>query len=105
MILEFLEKILEAIQLDLIQDTLFINIKSEEVPAFQEIRKNKLQSLILFGIPPEEMGIRLQINRYQILNHQDIKILWADDIKAIYEERQAGGKQMSGQLWKALQVL
>lgn len=104
-ILGFVEKILKAIQLDLIQDTLIINITQEEVPSFQEIQKNKVESLILFGIAPEEMGIRFQIAPYHIVEHQGIQILWADAIKDIFEERQAGGKKMSGQLWKALQVL
>lgn len=100
----FLAKILQAIKLNLNQDTLFINRKPGE--SFQMVKMlegREIQQVLMFGIPPHELGIRFALPPYHNISHQGVHYLWADALPAIFAERQDGGKTMSGKLWKAIQ--
>ena len=102
----FLAKILSAVQLDLKRDSSLIQLHPNEKMRFTQV-KDKLSSkyLISFGIQPGRLGLHFENQPYQFIQHQDVTYLFADNLMEIYEERQAGGKQKSGALWKALQAI
>ncbi|GAB5550641.1 MAG: hypothetical protein Sapg2KO_02320 [Saprospiraceae bacterium] len=105
-LLTFLAKVFQAIQVDLNQDTYYINHQEQpdlNWPHF--LQKNKVQSVVIFGLLPEVFGIRFALPPYTLIEHQNIQYLRVDDLTAIYEERQNGGKKMSGLLWRAIQQL
>jgi hypothetical protein len=102
-IIDFLEKILKAIQLDLQQDTLFINMMPDRPLKITDLlKKNDSHQMLLFGIPPSSLGIQFPLPLYLNIEHQGVHYLAADPLPAIFTERQAGGKTMSGKLWKAI---
>ena len=105
-ILEFMARVLQAIKIELKQDTLFINVKHDSpVNLMQLIKKYPTQSVFIFGLKPMQLGLHLEMQKYHVLKHQNVQYLWADAIDTIYQERQAGGKQRSAQLWKAMKQL
>lgn len=100
----FMAKILKAIQLDLEQDTIFIHMKPDQSVKITELlQKNPSQQILIFGLPPRDLGIQFPLPPYIQVEHQGIHYLAADSLPAIFAERQTGGKKMSGQLWKAIQ--
>lgn len=103
----FLEKMLRAVQLDLHQDTTLLNLTTSDTFSFSELSKyqNNIKKCIVFGVSPKRLGLQFILPKYKVLQHGTIQYLFADDIQAIYTERQAGGKKMSGTLWKALQTM
>ena len=105
-LLVFLSKILQAIQIDLKQDTCFIN--SLLKPSFNlsyVLQKKEANIVVIFGLKPQNLGIQFALPPYHIIEHQNIQYLWVDDLKAIHLERQNGGKKMSGMLWRSIQQL
>lgn len=102
----FLGKVLAAAQLDLSQDTLTLAIMPNEKFSFNNLCQYfDIQSLIAFGVKPESLGIHFQMAPYELLHHEGRHYVFVDDLQAIYEERQQGGKRMSGELWKILKTL
>lgn len=102
----FLAKILSAVQLDLSKDSSLIQLQPNEKMQLSQIKKTyPSKYLISFGLEPKRLGLHFDIVPYKALQHQEIIYLFADDLIDIYEERQAGGKQKSGALWKALQAI
>lgn len=102
----FLSKVLAAAQLDLVKDVLSLSVTPDEKISFSGLCQHfDIQTLIAFGLSPEQMGIHFKINLYDMLSYNGQKYVFADDLTAIYEERQQGGKRMSSELWKVLQNL
>lgn len=102
----FLGKIFAAVQIDLHKDTILLKLTSFERFSFAGLRQMQdIQTVILFGIHPEQLGVQFVTPPYHPIRHENITFLFADDLQAIFAERQAGGKQMSGALWKALKDL
>ncbi len=102
----FLEKVLAAVKLDVQKDVCLLPITYSEQFCFVHLRQSAdFQYFIAFGIAPERMGLTLQASLYQPFMIEGTHFLFADDLQQIYEERQAGGKQMSSKLWQALKNL
>lgn len=105
-LLPFLEKILVAVQLNAPKDTLVLEITAQEKFSFLGLsQKLGFQYFISFGIEPERMGLYYENTLYQPLQYDNCTFLFADDLQKIFEERQQGGKRMSGELWKVLKSL
>jgi hypothetical protein len=99
----FLGKILGAVQLNLDEDTHCLNITNHPTISFSQLnQKQPYRQVICFGLKPEELGVNIHAQMYQPFVLSDVHWLFANDLQAIYEERQAGKKQMAGALWKAL---
>ena len=64
------------------------------------LRKSNSKSIILFGIDPIEMGLHLKIAPYQLLNWNDLKILYADKLESILSD-----KNKKALLWRELQLM
>lgn len=105
-LLPFLEKILATVQLNAQKDTFILEITDQEKFSFLDFRqKLAFQYFIAFGIAPERMGIHYESDLYQPIRYNDCTFLFADDLQKILEERQQGGKRMSGELWRVLKAL
>lgn len=105
-LLPFLEKILAAVQLNAQKDTLVLEITTQEKFSFLDLRQRlAFQHFIAFGIEPQTMGIHYENTLYQPVRYDNCTFLFADDLQKIFEERQQGGKRMSGELWKVLKSL
>ncbi len=102
----FLGKIFAAVQLDIKKDTIILNLTDRQ--RFSFIGTNQAQNfktVIAFGIDAARMGVQFATPPYLPVQHEGTTFLFADDLEAIFEERQAGGKQMSGALWAALKEI
>lgn len=102
----FLSKILQAVQLDLQKDALQLTVNTEECFQLAAIANNKnCKTVIIFGHPLPQLGLHLELPMYYPTLHQGITFLVADPLLSIYQERQNGGKKMSGALWSALREI
>jgi len=102
----FLAKMLAAAQLDLEKDVLTLQVTETDPFSFSNLCQHfNIQSLLVFGIPLERLGIHFALPPYHILQYEGRTYVCADDLAAICAERQQGGKRMSGESWKVLQTL
>ena len=102
----FLAKILAAVKLDLQKDILLLPLpEDQQVHLGSIVRKRKIQTVIVFGIPFNRLGIHLASAHYQPVPAGATQWLLAHSLTDIYTERQQGGKQKAGALWRALQSL
>jgi len=102
----FLGKVLSAVQLDFEKDTLSLAVEKEEKFSFIQLCQSfDIQILIAFGIAPQHLGLHFRTSPYDLIRHDQRNYVFVDDLQLIYEERQQGGKQMSGKLWHTLQSL
>lgn len=102
----FLAKILAAVKLDLQKDVLLLPLPEEERMHLSSIiRKEKIATVIVFGIPFNRLGVHISTSVYQPVAAGSIQWLYAHSLTDIYTERQQGGRQKAGALWRALQSL
>ena len=102
----FLGKIFAAVQLDIKKDAILLKLTVRQRFSFIGVNQaHDFDKVIAFGIDAARMGVQFATPRYQPVQHEGITFLFADDLEAIFEERQAGGKQMSGALWAALKEI
>lgn len=102
----FLDKILQAVKVDRSQHAISIRLTPGEPISLQQLPDWKaLEYGLIFGIPPQQLGLNAHLPAYVPTTVSGFTFLWSDPLKSIWEERQQGGKKMSGQLWRALQQL
>lgn len=105
-ITNFLQKMLLAVQVDLSQDAyLLAYTPGERLPLGALCRHLPANQLLLFGAHLPDLGFHLELPTYYLMPMAPLKLLLADDLEAIYQERRSGGKKMSGALWLALQEM
>lgn len=103
---EFLGKILTAASAGLPEQALLIKLTKGSAYSFSRLaRKHGLRYVFIFGIAPKNLGLHFHLPLYQPVAAADAIFIMAHPLAAIYEERQKGGKQMSGELWRALKSL
>ncbi|MBL7805573.1 MAG: hypothetical protein JNL02_17660 [Saprospiraceae bacterium] len=97
----FLTKVLAAAQLNLLQDCLLVEVPASGSIALSGILKVKQPTQVLvFGISPEQLGFRIQVNLYQPFHFQHTSFLFAEKLGLVEPD-----KNRKGQLWRALQTL
>ena len=102
----FLDKILQAVKVDRLQHATSIRLTPGEPISLHQLPNWKaLKYGLIFGISPKRLGLNTQLLAYTPTTVSGLTLLWSDPLKSIWEERQQGGKKMSGQLWRALQQL
>lgn len=102
----FLSKIVTAAHLELDRDTCLLILKPGEQFSFIQLSQHfDIHTLIAFGIEPQQLGIHFQTVPYAILQHEQLRYVFADDLQQIFDERQQGGKRISGELWQTLKTL
>lgn len=101
----FMNKVFSAAGIDLAQDTRFICLTSEETISFSQIAEcRNARFTFLFGVSGNRLGLHFQLTRYQPVQFGKTAFILADPISDIYEERQAGKTEKSGQLWRTLKA-
>ena len=99
--LDFLKKILLAAGLDLEQDTLLAQIQETEQSSFLPKAKEKHPDTVLvFGPSPEQIGLNIQIPRYQPTPFYGTVLLFADKLSALEPD-----KTRKTNLWQALKQM
>jgi hypothetical protein len=102
----FLQKILSALPIQNRQEIFSVSLTAgQKLGLLVLLRRLEAQRVIVFGLSPMRLGLAIQPEEYTLFRLGMRQYLWAHDLKAIQAERQAGGKKMSGPLWKALQMM
>lgn len=98
---ELLEKIMGAVKLNLLQDTIICTLDKGEELTLQQLRQQgNMKQLLLFGVDAGVMGIRFQVADYQPLSWNNLVFLKCDSLSKI-----ANNKKLKGALWQALQKI
>jgi hypothetical protein len=98
---DFIGKIMKAVNTDLIEDTRVLNLKENESLSWAEISNDcKAIKVIFFGIDPDKLGLHLNIVKYQLINWNNIRILYSDKLEEIISD-----KNKKGFLWRELQKM
>ena len=102
----FLAKILAAVNLDLQKDVLLLPFpEGEQIHLSSILRQEEVATVMVFGISLNSLGVHLATPLYHPLASGSIRWLLAHSLTDIHAERQQGGKQKAGALWRALQSL
>jgi len=99
----FLNKILQAIDYDLDRDAItYYKTPQQPLSLSELLREGTFRHVLLFGITPAQVGLNLDASPYEPTTWENVHILSADGLEAIYRERRAGGKEKSARLWAML---
>ncbi|MBK8556653.1 MAG: hypothetical protein IPL65_13180 [Lewinellaceae bacterium] len=99
--MQFLTKVLAAVQINLEQDTLFVPLKQGETHGIAAALKAKQpERVLVFGLPPLALQLNLQVPKYQPFDFYNCSWLWADTLAQIEQD-----KALKTRLWQALQQL
>lgn len=83
-LLELLFRILKAVEYDLHQDALLIELTDEEGFSFVRFQaKTKIEKMIVFGIDPKKCGLNFSVKLYEEKKFQDWSFLFANDLQEI----------------------
>ncbi|HPI05231.1 MAG TPA: hypothetical protein PLM41_02550 [Saprospiraceae bacterium] len=98
---DFLKKVLSAAQLDLERDTLFAEIpESEPVDMAASLRIKPAAQVLVFGIPPKQLGLHLNAPVFQPFAFYGTTWLFADALSVLEPD-----KTKKGLLWTALKTM
>jgi hypothetical protein len=101
----FLAKVFGAAKIDLAQQAKHICLTKEESISFSRVEGSKTAKFVfLFGVSGKRLGLHFQLHPYQPVHFGTTSFILTDSIADIFEERQAGGKEKSGQLWRTLKA-
>lgn len=99
----FLAKVFGAAQINLAQSTKYICLTKEESISFSQVEgAGKAQFVFLFGVDGKRLGLHFSLLPYQPVVFNGATYVFIDAISDIFEERKAGKKEKSGQLWRTL---
>ena len=89
----FLERMLKAAGLNLQTDISRLQLSPGEAMSLSGLRSHlPFSTVLVFGAKPGQLGLHLNIGKYHPLHHAGITYLFADQLSAIYGERQKGVK-------------
>jgi hypothetical protein len=98
---DFLKKVLGAAQLDLERDTLFAEIpENEPIDMAACLRIKPAAQVLVFGIPPKQLGLHLQAPAFQPFAFYGTTWLFADALSVLEPD-----KTKKGMLWTALKTM
>ncbi|MCB0661794.1 MAG: hypothetical protein KDC24_03560 [Saprospiraceae bacterium] len=99
--LEFLKKVFQAVNLNLSSDCFLLDLgESDSIMVGPVLRKNKIQTMISFGVDTANLGLQIHLQRYQIAHLESQKLLLADDLDSIQKN-----ETLKRNLWNALKEL
>ncbi|MCB0675112.1 MAG: hypothetical protein KDC30_00345 [Saprospiraceae bacterium] len=99
--IDFLQKILSAVQHDLQQDALFLNTTRAQRLSFTQIcRATPVQNTLVFGLQPAELGLHWRLPPYRVFRRQERAFLFADPLRELQQNQ-----ELKRQLWEALQAM
>jgi hypothetical protein len=98
---DFLAKVLSAAGLNLQNDTLFAEIPAQEpVSIAPDLQERKPGFVLVFGIPPAQLGLSVQAAYYQPVSFYGATWLFSDALSSLEPD-----KQKKSMLWNALKQL
>ena len=98
---DFLEKVLLAAQLKLTDDTLLAEIPAAELCQIApDLQEKKPEYLLVFGIPPTQLGLSIAFHPYQVTHFYGCNWLFADKLSTLSSD--VAKKKL---LWTALQKM
>lgn len=98
---DFLSKIMKAVNADLLQDSAIWDVDALGIEPWAGLKKlTAAKKAIFFGISPEELNLHIKFPQYKCVEWNGCNFLMADDLKAIFEDKQK--KQL---LWRELQIM
>ncbi len=99
--MEFLKKVLAAIQLDLDKDACLITVAAGDVLSISSLYEGaKPEKTLVFGLKPTDIGINIQLKTYIPTTYYGSSWLFSDDLSALESD-----KQKKGLLWAALKAM
>ncbi len=100
-LLEFLSKILQAVNINLRQDIALLQVTPESSFGFiQMARKFPVEKLLSFGLPAKRLGLHWRYTPYKPIEKINRRFLFAERLSQIQNDRQR--KLL---LWKGLQEM
>ena len=97
----FLQKIIAAVKFNLIEDTLIYSFNQEKPIPFAAICQNyDIEKVIFFDTNLKDLGLHIQLSRYQVINWNNIQLLNVDSLSKIEQD-----KKLKGGLWNALKAM
>ena len=97
----FLSKVLSAVQLNLEQDTLFVELPAgQPVGLLMDLRQRKPEFVLVFGVPAAQLGLNMTILLYQPFVFQQMTFLFTDALPTLGLDQ-----EKKGQLWTALKTV
>ena len=99
---QFLSKVLAAANLNLLQDTLLVELPDETTPVslLPALKTKQPGHVLVFGRTPESLGLSIQANWYQPFLFYHTTFLFAEKLSTLEPD-----KARKGQLWRALQTM
>lgn len=98
---DFLAKILSAVELDLQSDVLILRKTPNNDFSFSSFSQEiNIQKVVLFGIPPQSIGLQINYQKYQPINRNNCLFLFADELATI-----SANQQLKKLLWNALKEI
>ena len=98
---DFLSKVLSAVQLNLDKDTLFAEIPASLPVSFAaELKKKQPEHVMIFGIHPAQLGLRIDAPLYKPVAFYGVTWLFADAVSVLEPD-----KNKKGLLWAALKQI
>lgn len=98
---DFLKKVLAAAQLDLERDTLFAEVpEAQPLDMATSIRIKPAGQILVFGIPPQQLGLHIQAPLFKPFNFYGATWLFADALSVL-----APDKTKKGLLWTGLKSM
>lgn len=101
--LDFLAKILKAIQYDISQDVVLFSLEKEKkinLTAFKKKNDFEINHILLFGVDINQLDLQFKLPNYYPLKVNEITFLGADSLGSISKN-----KALKMKLWEKLQQL
>ncbi len=100
-LLNFLKKVLEAVNMQLEDDALFLFTTPGKHFSSTQIRREKdIRVLLSFGLPANHIGLHWSVRLYEPVEQNGCRFLFAERLSQIQNNREKKLK-----LWKALQEI
>lgn len=98
---QFLQKIIAAVKYNLIEDTLIYHFSQDKPIPFAAICQNyDIEKVIFFDINLTDLGLHIQLPRYQVTNWNSFQLLHVDSLSKIEQDN-----RLKGGLWNALKTM
>ena len=95
-LISFLSKILEALKINLEEDTTLTILKpNDNLSFFQNHYDSK--HLFLFGVKPKQLGLNINLSNYRLIQLSGVKVLKSDPLSSIQKD-----EKLKRLLWNCL---
>ena len=101
-ILDYLQKILTSVGLDLNNDVLIITLKHGENLKISKLPHHKI---LVFGIEPKILGLFIEWELNSLIRIGDKKLIFSNDLTDIFAERVKKDRKMALMLWNSMKEM